>query len=158
LPGPLNPTVADVDVACFSSAVHDPDKMDTDNFVLHMTIGFFVTLPFLSLITLVLYPTFPPFLKHRIIMHFVHTLDGNLLILFTKYWLLELCLLKMFLVFPSVHIQKPISCILSLAFGRSYATDTYFSDTSAHDNFTCVQLYFGRKSFFTAVFGMKTER
>ncbi len=38
-----------------------------------------------------------------------------------------------------------------------YATDTYFSDTPAHDGSTCVQLYCGRKSFFTSIFGMKTE-
>ena len=40
---------------------------------------------------------------------------------------------------------------------EEYATDTFFSDTKAHDGSTSVQLYCGRKSQFTKVYGMKTE-
>ena len=38
-----------------------------------------------------------------------------------------------------------------------YATDTFFSQTTAHDGSTCCQLYCGRKSYFTSVYGMKSE-
>jgi len=38
-----------------------------------------------------------------------------------------------------------------------YATDTFFANEPAHDGSTCVQLFCGRKSYFTAIYGMKTE-
>jgi hypothetical protein len=38
-----------------------------------------------------------------------------------------------------------------------YATDTFFANEVAHDGSTCVQLFCGRKSHFTAIYGMRTE-
>eukprot|EP00957_Ditylum_brightwellii_P189049 14391450-Ditylum_brightwellii.AAC.1 len=37
------------------------------------------------------------------------------------------------------------------------ATDTYFFNVKAHGGSTCAQLYCGRKSLLTNIFGMKTE-
>ena len=38
-----------------------------------------------------------------------------------------------------------------------YATDTFFSNVPAHNGCECVQLYCGRKSYYTSIHGMKTE-
>ena len=38
-----------------------------------------------------------------------------------------------------------------------YATDTFFSNVAAHDGSTCAQLYVGKQSFFTKIYGMRTE-
>eukprot|EP00957_Ditylum_brightwellii_P171304 13040634-Ditylum_brightwellii.AAC.1 len=37
------------------------------------------------------------------------------------------------------------------------ATDMYLSNVKAYDGSTCAQLYCGRKSLLTDIFGMKTE-
>ena len=40
---------------------------------------------------------------------------------------------------------------------ETYATDTFFAETTAIDGSTCAQLFTGCKSYFTKVFGMKKE-
>ena len=50
--------------------------------------------------------------------------------------------------FPALRVRR---------LDEVYATDTYYSSVKAHDGSTCVQIYCGRKSMFTDIFGMKTE-
>ena len=50
--------------------------------------------------------------------------------------------------FPALRVRR---------LDEVYATDTFFSNVKAHDGSECVQLYCGRKSYFTSTYGMKTE-
>ena len=56
--------------------------------------------------------------------------------------------------------QHVRSCFPQLNWHRlaeTFATDTMFSSVASLGGSTCVQLYCGQKSFFTAAYGMKTE-
>ncbi|MEL6802173.1 MAG: hypothetical protein AAFO91_00130, partial [Bacteroidota bacterium] len=50
--------------------------------------------------------------------------------------------------FPALRVRR---------LDEDVATDTFFSNTKAHDGSTCAQLFVGRKSLLTDIFGMKTE-
>jgi len=50
--------------------------------------------------------------------------------------------------FPALNVRR---------LSEVYATDTFFADVKAHDGSTCAQLYCGKTSQFTQVYGMKTE-
>ena len=50
--------------------------------------------------------------------------------------------------FPALRVRR---------LDEDVATDTFFSNVKAHDGSTCAQLFVGRKSMLTDIFGMKTE-
>ena len=50
--------------------------------------------------------------------------------------------------FPALRVRR---------LDEDVATDTFFSNTKALDGSTCAQLFVGRKSMLTDIFGMKTE-
>ena len=51
--------------------------------------------------------------------------------------------------FPALRVRR---------LDEDVATDTFFSNTKALDGSTCAQLFVGRRSMLTDIFGMKTER
>ena len=50
--------------------------------------------------------------------------------------------------FPALRVRR---------LDEDYSTDTYFANRPAHDGSMCAQLYVGKQSNFTKIYGMKTE-
>ena len=50
--------------------------------------------------------------------------------------------------FPALNVRRLDDIV---------ATDTFYASTPAHDGSTCAQLFVGKSSYFTQVFGMKSE-
>eukprot|EP00957_Ditylum_brightwellii_P147131 11203638-Ditylum_brightwellii.AAC.1 len=55
------------------------------------------------------------------------------------------------------HFKSHFPALCVCQIDEACATDTYFSNVKDHDGSTCAQLYCGRKSLLTEIFGMKTD-
>jgi hypothetical protein len=53
---------------------------------------------------------------------------------------------------PSTKILFNVQCL-----DEDVSTDTYFANVTAHDGLTCAQLFVGKVSFLTIVFGMRSD-
>jgi len=51
--------------------------------------------------------------------------------------------------FPALNVNR---------LRETFATDTFFSSQKAIGGYTCAQLYVGKESTFTEIYGMKHER
>ena len=55
------------------------------------------------------------------------------------------------------HLKSREPVLNRKSLGETYATDTFFAESTAIDGSTCAQIFTGCRSYFTKVFGMKRE-
>ena len=56
-----------------------------------------------------------------------------------------------------MHVKSRVPALQVKRLRETFATDTFFSSEKALGGYTCAQLYVGKESTFTEIYGMKTE-